>query len=266
MRRLALIFRAIVYLQEVCHHPTTPRSAGCGQMAIKKTTHPKSGDEFYGIWNLEDTNWDLGSLGGEGRPDLGGGPGANIPLGDRQIPVFVSSTIIPGVVEPTYREPTYRVPEPAARPLPTPVPPELPPDFTQEPILAEEKDMSLDLGQIVTGVAGAYFDAKFNPGQIRTVANQPTYGTGATNGYGIPTTPAEMGVPFVDVIPEPPSDSCGGQWLYKPATANCKGKWIKRSRRRRRKLVTDSDIKGIAALRTVGGPSLVKTWIATHSS
>jgi len=235
-------------------------------MAIKRTTSPQESDYFYTGWNLEDYNWDLGSLGGEGRADDGGGRRSPIPVEPRKIPVFVSSAILSPVVQPTPRISTPRVSQPAPRTLPPPVPPELPPVFTSEPISAEENPMSLDLGSIVTGIAGSYFDAKYNPGQIRTVANQPTYGTGGMDGSVLPTTPVDAGIPFVDVIPEPPSDSCGGQYLWKPATATCAGKWIKRSRRRRRKLVTDSDIKGIAALRTVGGPSLVKTWIATHSS
>ena len=235
-------------------------------MAIKKSNDPYTQDQFYGAWNLEEYNWDLGQLTGEGRPDLGGGPGANIPLGPREIPVFTSVPVLPQVVSKPQGQPAVYIPKPAPRAPPAPVPPELPPVFTSAPISTQENGMSLDLGNIITGVAGSYFDAKYNPGQIRTVANQPTYGTGGMDG-SIPTTPVDsLGVPFVDVIPEPPSDSCGGQYLWKPATKNCAGKWIKRSRRRRRKLVTDSDIKGIAALRTVGGPSLVKTWIATHSS
>jgi len=246
------------------HRPAQQRV--CTKLAIKRTTSPQESDYFYTGWNLEDYNWDLGELGGEGRPDLGGGPGANIPLGPRDIPVFTSVPVLPTLVSKPQGQPSAPVPEPPPRPLPAPVPPELPPVFTQGPISASEKDNDMDLGSIITGVAGSYFDAKYNPGQIRTVGNQPTYGTGGLDGSVIPTTPADLGVPFVDVIPEPPSDCPGGQYLWKPATATCAGKWIKRSRRRRRKLVTDSDIKGIAALRTVGGPALVKTWIATHSS
>jgi len=238
-------------------------------MAIKRTARsPQYKDYFLKDETnyYEDDVWDLGQLAGEGRGDTGSGGRSPIPMEPRKIPVFVSGAILSPVAQPTPRVSTTRVPQSPPGTVPAPVPPQLPPVFTPGPLSTQENDMSLDLGNIVTGVAGAYFDAKYNPGQIRTVANQPTYGTGGMDGSVLPTTPVDAGIPFVDVIPEPPSDSCGGQYLWKPATATCAGKWIKRSRRRRRKLVTDSDIKGIAALRTVGGPSLVKTWIATHST
>ncbi len=240
-------------------------------MAIKRTTSPRDGDEFYGLWNIEDTNWDLGQIAGEGRGDFGTGSGGistlEVSVGVRKIPIFASSVSLPTVVLEDYQgRGTIGDFGEAPRQPPPPVPQELPPEFTSEPLSTSEgSDMSLDLGSIITGVAGSYFNAKYNPGQIVQqnvgVGSQPTYGTGGMDGSVIPTTPA-VGVPFVDIIPEPPE---GKGWLYRPATETCAGKWIKRSRRRRRNLVTNSDIKGIAALRTVGGPALVKTWIATHS-
>ncbi len=69
-----------------------PRSAEECRLAIKKTTHPSAGDEFWGVWNLEEQNWGLGSLGGEGRAD------APISVGPRKIPVFTTRTVLPTLV------------------------------------------------------------------------------------------------------------------------------------------------------------------------
>ncbi len=121
--------------------------------------------------------------------------------------------------------------------------------------------MALDLGNLLGQLGGEYIQAKY--GQQQTVGlgqyASPTFETGATQAQ-----PA-LGLPFVDVVPDQPT-SCGGQMLWKPPTATCAGKWIKRSRRRRKRLATASDIKDIAALKATAGPAILKTWIATHPS
>lgn len=61
--------------------------------------------------------------------------------------------------------------------------------------------------------------------------------------------------------PARPAQNCAGRYLWDPVN----GKWIHRRRKRRRQLVTKSDIDGIARLKGVGitGQAL-SAWIASH--
>lgn len=103
----------------------------------------------------------------------------------------------------------------------------------------------MDLGSIITGLGSSYIAARYSQQPIQA---QPAFG-----------------VPFVDVIPETDSHQCGRQ-LWDPK-ANCgQGKWIKKSRKRRKRLASRSDLKDLAALKGVlGGGKAFETWIATHS-
>ncbi len=90
----------------------------------------------------------------------------------------------------------------------------------------------------------------------------PTYTTqpvGFSN-QALSTLPV-MGVPGVDIIPDDPSCPTGARMLWDPK----KGKWIKKRKRRRKRLATASDIKDLSALKSVlGGGKGLDTWIATH--
>ena len=115
----------------------------------------------------------------------------------------------------------------------------------------------MDLGSILGGAIDLYKD-------YQVAKNVPTY---VDYKYGGPqqvvqTTPA-LNVPMVDIIPE--NDTKGMVWNPR---ANCgQGKWVKSRRRRRRRLATVSDIKDLAALKSVlGQGKAFETWIATHSS
>jgi len=274
-------------------------------MAIKKSLDPYTQDIFYGAWNLEDYNWDLGQLGGEGRPDLGGGPGANIPLGPRSIPVFTSVPSLPTLVPAIKVPQAPQNPRPVIRQVQPPDPEdasEMPlndawsrgenavihgsarfhkqPDGTwydNDPVMGglfypdlaslprageqqvqgpwppnpfpkeEQEEMALDLGDLLGQLGSAYINTRYAPVTTQPVNFQPSYGTGGTNG-GIPATPA-VGIPFYDLVPE-------GQVGVCPP---------RKRRRRRRRLATVSDIKDIAASKSLMGPALLKTWIATHS-
>ncbi len=81
----------------------------------------------------------------------------------------------------------------------------------------------------------------------------------------ISPTPA-IGVPFFDVIPEAQAGACGTQGMVWNPSANCgQGKWQRKSRRRRKRLATQGDLKDLAALKGVlGGGKAFETWIATH--
>lgn len=111
-------------------------------------------------------------------------------------------------------------------------------------------NMALDLGSLLGNLGGAYIDARFNA--------QPSYNYGPS--VAPPMTMPALGVPFVDVIPE----TSARNQVWDPR-ANCgQGKWIRRNKRRRRRLATASDIKDLAALKNVTSGPQMNTWIATH--
>jgi len=272
-------------------------------VAIKKTTSPHESDYFITGRNLEDYNWERGESGSALEEQLE--VRANFPVGNRKIPVFVSSAIISPVVPILARGPPVVLPKPAPRVTQPPVQAKLPPvpvttnavinpggaryhrqpngtwydttlgiyiqnlptpgvgdkevmgPFQPDPFPNEESDV--DLGDLLGQLGSAFINAKYAPPTIQPVSLAPTYGTGGMDGSVINPTPA-LGLPFVDVIPE-----AGSKGMVYSPRANCgAGGWVKR-RRRRKRLATVSDIKDIAALKAVMGPSMLKTWIATHS-
>jgi len=71
-----------------------------------------------------------------------------------------------------------------------------------------------------------------------------------------------MGLPF-DVIGRGPTSGCD-RYVFDPR-ANCgQGKWIRRSKRRRKRLASASDIRDIGALKTVLTGAQLTSWIAVH--
>lgn len=126
------------------------------------------------------------------------------------------------------------------------------------------RPMGLDLGNVLTTLGGSYINARY--GGVQTV-NAPVYSQpspSVLNALGTQTglMNADIGIPFVDVIPEAATKGM----VWNPA-ANCgQGKWQKKSKRRRRRLATASDIKDLAALNGVTTGQQKVTWIATHPS
>lgn len=111
-------------------------------------------------------------------------------------------------------------------------------------------NMALDLGSLLGNLGGAYIDARYN--------STPSYNYGPS--IAPPMTTPALGIPFVDVIPE----TSAANKVWDPR-ANCgQGKWIRRNKRRRRRLATASDIKDLAALKNVTSGPQMNTWIATH--
>lgn len=101
----------------------------------------------------------------------------------------------------------------------------------------------MDLGALLGQLGTAYIQNKYAP--------QPT------------SFIDDIGVPFVDVIPEAPTSNCEQDMVYKKVCGEWK--WVKRRKRRRKRLATHSDIKDLSALKGVlGQGKLLETWIATH--
>lgn len=118
--------------------------------------------------------------------------------------------------------------------------------------------MPLDLGQILGDLGSQYISQRYGPTvtPVGTYSNQPAIPVGMGDPGG--------GIPFMDVIPEPPAGCSPRDYVYK---YTCDGwRWIKRRKRRRKQLVTKGDIAGLAQLKgTVGAGKTMDTWIATHS-
>lgn len=103
----------------------------------------------------------------------------------------------------------------------------------------------VDLGQVLVGLGGQYIQARYGQPQVQQ-AFMPS-----------------LGIPGVEVIKE----NVPKGMVYDP-NADCgEGKWIKRSRRRRKRLATQTDIRDLSALKGVlGSGEAFKVWIATHSN
>lgn len=162
-------------------------------------------------------------------------------------PVVVSAGPVSAIPQPGYVPPTRIVPTITKAP-----------EISLQPVSQPgDSTVALDLGNLITQLGTAYIGAKYAP-------TQPMY----TMPTVYETTNADFGIPFVDVIPEAAAGPGGGikGQVWNPS-ANCgAGKWQRKSRRRRKRLATSSDLKDLAALKGVlGGGKAFEVWIATHS-
>ncbi len=124
--------------------------------------------------------------------------------------------------------------------------------------------MSLDLGNLLGNLGGAYINARWG-GNSQPASFPPLnsiIGIPDSGPAPIPPQQNTLGLPGIDIVP----DSPGRGWLYDPS-ANCgAGKWIRKRRRRHRNLATRGDIKDLSALKgVIGNGKLLEAWIATHS-
>ena len=128
--------------------------------------------------------------------------------------------------------------------------PSNPPPITTSP---NQGSGPMDLGALVADLGTAYINAKYSQAAPVVPTVQP-----------VNSLTDSLGIPFVDVIPEPPQTECGGSMVYKKVCGQYK--WVKQKRRRKQRLATRSDLKDLAALKGVlGQGKLLETWIATHS-
>lgn len=134
---------------------------------------------------------------------------------------------------------------------------------------SEEGPMELgsDILNVLGGLAGQYINNRYGPQPVTyaapgLLANQPIVATNADYGSAGPG----VGVPYRDVINEPPACNPYKGMVWNPA-ANCgQGKWQRRSRRRKRALVTQSDINGLIKLKSaVGKGKIMEVWIAKNA-
>lgn len=124
---------------------------------------------------------------------------------------------------------------------------------------------SMDLGALISDLGSQYIQTKYAPTPFMPAAipagGAIAAGVGAAAGaLGL----GGVGLPFVDVIPGRPDSNCGGRPVYKYHCGEYK--WVYPKRRRRKALATQSDLRGLAALKGVlGQGKAFEVWIATHS-
>lgn len=127
-------------------------------------------------------------------------------------------------------------------------------------IINQKENKSMDLGALITDLGSKFIDAKFAP-------PNPAFlpAAGAAAAAAAAAGAAGIGLPFVDVIPGmPDAKACGGRPVYKYHCGEYK--WVYPKRRRRKALATQSDLRGLAALKGVlGQGKAFEVWIATHS-
>lgn len=112
---------------------------------------------------------------------------------------------------------------------------------------------------IATAAATQYVTNMANPRP--SLANISGYPPGG--GFNM-QQPVDIGIPFVDIISEPPQVACGPQPVYKKVCGAYR--WVIPKKRRRKQLLTNSDAAGLAKLKgLVGVGKTMDTWIATHS-
>jgi len=163
---------------------------------------------------------------------------------------------------------------------PAPVPQPVPQTFAAvgeqklEPLVKKgTQTMSLDLGNLLGTLGSSYIQARYGgPRQPQVMA--PTIRPQGPRA-GVAAQPV-----LLDTLPEMASDVYdyfftdeqkqslsqmpnAGKVQIDPRTGRVS---VCKNRRRRKRLATTSDIKDLAALKSVLSPADLKTWIATHPS
>lgn len=153
--------------------------------------------------------------------------------------------------------------------------------------LTERKETSMDLGNLVKDLATTYISTRYGqPQQPRPIMTTPV-SLPAVIGGGLSRLPSLGGITggiFGGAIGDMlsgPTPLMSGMENFGGAMQGCNNpadvvfRWSpavqdyvpqKRRKRRRKQLVTQSDIKGLAALKgVVGTGKIMETWIATHA-
>ena len=132
--------------------------------------------------------------------------------------------------------------------------------------------MSLDLGGLLGTLGTSYIEARYGgpkapqvmaptiraQGPQAGVAAQPVFSPLVAGGLGA------LGAEALDFFTDDQiAQIPGAKIKIDPRTGQTS---ICRNRRRRKRLATTSDIKDLAALKSILSPADLKTWIATHPS
>jgi len=188
---------------------------------------------------------------------------------DPQNPYVIPRPVLPTVAPTTARSAPPEVSGQSTRINEAQVPVSIPQTFAAvgeqklEPLVKKGTNtMSLDLGNLLGTLGSSYIQARYGgPRQPQVMA--PTIRAQGPQA-GVAAQPVdtlfEMGQEGYDYF-------FGNGQAPKNVTIDpVTGRLCKKQRRRRKRLATTSDIKDLAALKSVLSPADLKTWIATHPS
>jgi hypothetical protein len=159
---------------------------------------------------------------------------------------------------------------------PTPISQPVPQTFAAvgeqklEPLVQEgTQTMSLDLGNLLGTLGSQYISARYGQPRPPAITAPTIVAQGPQAGVLQPvlTPPVAAGLgaaagELYDFFTDDQKAQLGSGMRIDPVT----GRLCKKQRRRRKRLATTSDIKDLAALKSVLSPADLKTWIATHPS
>ena len=199
---------------------------------------------------------------------------------DPQNPYVIPRPVLPTVAPTTARSAPPEVSGQSTRPNQTPVPQPVSQAFAAtgpgklEPLVQEgTQTMSLDLGNLLGTLGSSYIQARYGGPKVPQVmaptirAQGPQAGVAAQPVF-LDTLPQMAGDVYDYFFTEEQKQSLSqmpnaGKVQIDPRTGRVS---VCKNRRRRKRLATTSDIKDLAALKSVLSPADLKTWIATHPS
>ena len=194
---------------------------------------------------------------------------------DPQNPYVIPRPVLPTVAPTTARSAPPEVSGQSTGLNQTPISQPVPQTFAAvgeqklEPLVQEgTQTMSLDLGNLLGTLGSQYISARYGGPRAPQVIAPTIQAQGPQAGVLQPVLAPAVGMGLgalageaYDFFTDDQQAQLGNGMRIDPRTGRpCK------SRRRRKRLATTSDIKDLAALKSVLSPADLKTWIATHPS
>ena len=194
---------------------------------------------------------------------------------DPQNPYVIPRPVLPTVAPTTARSAPPEVSGQSTRINEAQIPVSIPQTFAAvgeqklEPLVQEgTQTMSLDLGNLLGTLGSQYISARYGGPRAPQVIAPTIQAQGPQAGVLQPVLAPAVGMGLgalageaYDFFTDDQQAQLGNGMRIDPRTGRpCK------SRRRRKRLATTSDIKDLAALKSVLSPADLKTWIATHPS
>ena len=194
---------------------------------------------------------------------------------DPQNPYVIPRPVLPPVAPTTARSAPPEVSGQSTRINEAQIPVSIPQTFAAvgeqklEPLVQQgTQTMSLDLGNLLGTLGSQYISARYGGPRAPQVIAPTIQAQGPQAGVLQPVLAPAVGMGLgalageaYDFFTDDQKAQLGNGMRIDPRTGRpCK------SRRRRKRLATTSDIKDLAALKSVLSPADLKTWIATHPS
>ena len=194
---------------------------------------------------------------------------------DPQNPYVIPRPVLPAVATTTARSAPPKVLGQSPRTNQAQIPVSIPQTFAAvgeqklEPLVQKgTQTMSLDLGNLLGTLGSQYISARYGGPRAPQVIAPTIQAQGPQAGVLQPVLAPAVGMGLgalageaYDFFTDDQKAQLGNGMRIDPRTGRpCK------VRRRRKRLATTSDIKDLAALKSVLSPADLKTWIATHPS